>query len=66
MAKVTNRLTSAKNDVPPPMADKANEWRVRDALETIQRAAEHQNDKGLMREVKKLAKQRIKALGKIG
>jgi len=66
MAKLTNKLTSTKEVAgPSPSSDRMDEWRVKEALETIQRAEEHQSNKGLMREVKKLAKQRMKTLGKI-
>ena len=45
-----------------PSADEMR-WKAEEAMRTIHRAAEHQKDKPLMREVKKLIKSHAKACG---
>lgn len=40
-------------------------YKAEDALRDIERAEGHKRDRGLMRDVKKLAKDKIKSLGKI-
>ncbi len=58
-------------DSPAPMkvtkSDIARErkWEVEDALRTMQRARELEKDKTLMRDVKKLANEQVKALKNI-
>lgn len=37
-------------------------WRAEDALRDIERAEEHRRDKSLMKEVKKVAKEKVKNL----
>ncbi len=44
---------------------KERKWRAEDALRDIQKAEEHKRDKALMKEVKTLAKEKIKCLGNI-
>lgn len=41
------------------------QWRAKEALETIEKAEDHKQDRDLMRDVKQLAKSKIKNLGKI-
>lgn len=41
-----------------------NKWRAEDGLRTLQRAAEVKKDKGLMKEIKNLAKEQLKAVSK--
>ncbi len=50
-----------------PIEDKDREkaWRTEEALRDLERAEKHRGDKDLMRDVKKLAKDRMKCLGKI-
>lgn len=55
--KIVNEVSDS-----PPKAD--NKWRAEDGLRTLQRAAEVKADKGLMREIKNLAKQQLKAVSK--
>lgn len=40
-------------------------WKAEEALRTIEKAESHRADKSLMKDVKGLAKERIKCLGKI-
>lgn len=47
---------------PAPSADERR-YRAEDALRTIARAHEHLKDKGLMRDVRKLAQHQAKATG---
>lgn len=69
-AKATNKLASAVGLSTAPMpykpsaADKARErrYQAEDALRTLTRAGEVQRDKGLMREVKKLATEQMSTL----
>ena len=51
--------------------DKDNEalrerrWKAESALETLQRAEEHKKDKGLMKDIKNLAKEKMNGLKKM-
>ena len=69
MAK--NKLPVAStSEVSEKMKSKAYEaserkYRAEDALRTIEKAEQHKSDKGLMRDVKGLAREKIKCLGKI-
>lgn len=47
------------------MMERERKWEVEDALRTMQRAKELEKDKGLMRDVKKLANEQIKALKEV-
>jgi len=47
----------ARND-----EDRERKYRARNALEDIERAKAHERDKDLMRDVKKLAKEKVKSL----
>lgn len=62
-------LPVAKASVEPavPTVDKDREmtYRAEEALRDIERAKKHEGDKELMKRVKTMAKQKIKALGKI-
>lgn len=65
----------AKNKLPiasvqpamPTQVDKDREmtYRAEEALRDIERAKKHEGDKDLMKHVKKMAKDKIKCLGKI-
>lgn len=46
-------------------ADEARKWKTEDALRDIERAEAHKRDKSLMRDVKKLAKEKMNNLNKI-
>jgi predicted metal-dependent hydrolase len=47
--------------------DEARErkWKAEDALKDIERAEAHKRDKGLMKDVKACAKEKMKAYGKL-
>lgn len=51
----------------PTASDKARErrYQVESALSTMQRAEEIKRDKGLMKDIKCLAKEQMSALGKV-
>ncbi len=61
---VSNSTTSNANPMKQDV-DRERKWRAEDALRDIQRAEEHKRDKALMKEVKTLAKEKIKCLGNI-
>lgn len=69
-AKATNKLAGAigLSSCPPPYKPSAAElaerrrYQAEDALRTITRAGEIQRDRGLMREVKKLATEQMSTL----
>jgi hypothetical protein len=45
--------------------DDARRYRTEDAMRTLQRAEEHRKDKGLMRDVKAMAKQHVATMSKL-
>lgn len=45
--------------------DDAKRYRAEEAMRTLMRASEHMKDKGLMRDVKRLAKTQAAALSKV-
>lgn len=45
--------------------DDAKRYRAQDAMHTLMRASEHMKDKGLMRDVKRLAKEQAAAMSKV-
>jgi len=47
-------------------SEDARRYRAEEAMRTLMRASEHMKDKGLMRDVKKLAKAQAEALNKVG
>lgn len=53
------------SDVATSPVDNDKKWRAEDALRDIQRAKKHEQDKELMRDVKKLAKDQVNSLKKI-
>lgn len=53
------------NDTPEAKPIENNKWRAEDALRDIERAETHKSDKALMKDVKVLAKQKMKSLSKI-
>lgn len=60
---------STKSNNAVPAADKGYEdrerkYKAQDALRTIQQAEEYKRDKGLMKDVKSLAKSALKAVSK--
>jgi hypothetical protein len=66
--KSTAKKKSAKSGtLPLPYSNTKEQrlWQVRDALSTLERAGEIKNDRGLMREVSKLASERIQTLKSI-
>lgn len=69
MAKKNPLPVAKAMDVPKPAKDnEANERRrymAEDAMRTMERAEEIKKDKGLMKDIKGLAKEKIKNLGKI-
>lgn len=68
---VSNSTTSNASPmkINPRMSEdegvRERKWKAEDALRDIERAETHKRDKGLMRDVKCLAKDKIKSLGKI-
>ena len=67
-----NKLPTTNKPVPvkivgngecAPKAD--DKWRIEDALRTLQSAEKFKSDKPLMKAVKALAKEQVKALSKI-
>lgn len=64
-----NKLSVAgPTEAPKPDRDseaRERRYRAEDALRDIERAKKHENDKSLMKDVKQLAKERIKDLGKV-
>jgi hypothetical protein len=64
--KLASKLTSINATVPykPSPAEAAREkrYQAEDALRTLTRAGEIQRDKGLMREVKKVATEQLQTL----
>lgn len=48
-----------------PMDDGERKWKAESALHTIIRAKEHMDDRGLMKDVKKLASDQSKKMGSI-
>lgn len=73
MAKGKLPVASTKKPIPVKIvSDTVNEgpspddkWRIQDALRTIKEAERFKADKGLMKGVKALAREEVKALGKI-
>lgn len=68
MAK--NKLPVASANAIAPEAsndykEKERQYKAEEALRDIERAEKHKQDKGLMKDVKKCAKMKMKALGKI-
>jgi len=61
---VSNSTTSNANPMKHETV-KYDKYQIEEALSTIERAEKHKSDKGLMREVKQLAKSKIKCLDKI-
>lgn len=62
----SKRKSSTACDAPAmPKAADERKWRAQSALETITRAADMQKDKGLMRDVKKLAAEQVKTLSSV-
>lgn len=59
-AKALNKLAGIPTTQSTPMPQ--DRYMVEDALRTIAKAEEHKRNKPLMREVKKLAKQQVKAV----
>lgn len=45
--------------------DDAKRYRAEEAMRTLMRASEHMKDRGLMRDVKRLAKEQAAALSKV-
>ncbi len=68
---VSNSTTSNASPMKHEKAESAayeakeRKWKAEEALSTIERAEAHKRDKALMREVKSLAKDKIKCLDKI-
>ena len=62
-----NKLPVEKNEPKESSIDEAKErrYRAESALSDLERAEKHRGDKDLMRDVKKCAKEKMKALGKI-
>jgi hypothetical protein len=50
---------------PAPKDDGERKYKAEDALRCIERAEEYKRDRSLMKDVKGLARMKIKALGKI-
>jgi hypothetical protein len=73
MAAKKNKLPIAKAGGPvempagmtAKMAESERRYRAEEALRDIERAEKHKMDKSLMSDVKKMAKEKVKALGKI-
>lgn len=73
MAKGKLPVASTKKPIPVKIvSDTAscspamdNKWKTQDALRTIQDAEKYKMDKVLMKDVKALAKEQMKALGRI-
>lgn len=69
MAKKTLPVATkqATNQIAMPTIDKDREmkYRAEEALRDIERAKKHESDRDLMKHVKRMAKDKIKCLGKI-
>lgn len=63
MAK--NKLPVVENAVAVSAPDNERKYKAQDALQCIERAEEYKRDRSLMKDVKGLARMKIKALGKI-
>lgn len=64
-ASVSPAMTDAAPKMPSDMEEKERRYRAEDALRDIERAEKHKMDKALMKDVKKCAKDKMKALSKI-
>jgi hypothetical protein len=54
-----------KNESPASEKAERRKYEVEDAMRTVQRAEEIKKDRAMMKDVKAMAKQKIKELGKI-
>jgi hypothetical protein len=59
------RKIKAINGLSAISSDDAKRYRAEEAMRTLMRASEHMKDKGLMRDVKRLAKEQAAALNKV-
>jgi len=60
---VSNSTTS--NAMPKESMERERKWKAEDALRDIERAEQHKCDKALMKDVKKLAIEKMNSLKKI-
>lgn len=71
LSKATNKPkpipVKIVHDEPSPVksSPENDRWRAEDALRDIERARKHETDKGLMKQVKALAKEKMNCLKKI-
>lgn len=67
MKKKSRMPVESLGSAVPTASDKARErrYQVQDALGTMQRAEEIRKDKALMTDIKKLAKEQVKALSSV-
>jgi hypothetical protein len=65
LVKVHVVSNSTTSNASPMKTDESRErkWKAEDALRDIERAEQHKKDKSLMKDVKSLAKEKIKSLG---
>lgn len=59
------KIVSDAATSPMESSKEQRNWRAEDALRDIQRAKKHEQDKELMRDVKKLANEQVNSLKKI-
>ncbi len=67
---ISAKEVAVNHTAPAPMLDKDHEarerrWKAEEACRDIERAEKHKMDKGLMKDVKAVAREKIKGLGKI-
>lgn len=66
-SKITKMPVEALGSGVPTASDKARErrYQIEDGLRTMQHAEEIKKDKGLMKDIRCLAKEQMSALGKV-
>lgn len=62
---VSNSTTSNASPMKQKDSDYDRKWKAQDALRDLERAEEHKCNKELMKDVKSLAKQKIKSLSNL-
>lgn len=65
MAKKSTKSVKAVNGLAAISPDDARRYRAEEAMRTLQRAEEHKKDRGLMSDVRKLAKQHVATMSKL-
>lgn len=62
---MSNASPMKQNRLSPEESSRERKWKAEDALRDIERAETHKQDKALMKDVKCLAREKIKSLGNI-